>query len=29
VDLKFDVPRLREDMQSKTAKLMDKTFKKI
>tara|TARA_R110000803_G_scaffold100796_1_gene168855 strand:+ start:5890 stop:6249 length:360 start_codon:yes stop_codon:yes gene_type:complete len=28
VDLKFDVPRLREDMQSKTAKLMDKTFKK-
>ena len=29
VDLKFDVTRLREDMQSKTAKLMDKTFKKI
>jgi len=29
VDLKFDVPRLREEMQSKTSKLMDKTFKKI
>jgi hypothetical protein len=29
VDLKFDVPRLREDMQSKTTKLMNKTFKKI
>ena len=29
VDLKFDVPQLRDDMQSKTAKLMDKTFKKI
>ena len=29
VDLKFDVPRLKEDMQSKTSKLMDKTFKKI
>jgi hypothetical protein len=28
VDLKFDVPRLREDMQSKTSKLMDKTFRK-
>lgn len=28
VDLKFDVPRLREDMQSKTTKLMDKTFRK-
>jgi len=29
VDLKFDVPRLRDDMQSRTSKLMDKTFKKI
>ena len=29
VDLKFDVPRLREDMESKTSKLLDKTFKKI
>jgi divalent metal cation (Fe/Co/Zn/Cd) transporter len=28
VDLKFDVTRLREDMQSKTTKLMDKTFRK-
>ena len=28
VDLKFDVPRLREDMQNKTSKLMDKTFRK-
>ena len=29
VDLKFNVPQLRNDMQSKTSKLMDKTFKKI
>ena len=29
VDLKFDVPRLKEDMESKTSKLLDKTFKKI
>ena len=27
VDLKFDVPRLKEDMQSKTSRLMNKTFK--
>lgn len=29
VDLKFDVPKLKEDMQSKTSKLMEKTFKTI
>jgi hypothetical protein len=29
VDIKFDVSRLRNDMQSKTSKLMDKTFKKV
>ena len=29
VDLKFDVPRLKKDMESKTSKLLDKTFKKI
>ena len=28
VDLKFDVMRLRSDMESKTAKILDKTFKK-
>jgi hypothetical protein len=28
VDLKFDVARLRSDMESKTAKILDKTFKK-
>ena len=28
VDLKFDVPRLKEDMESKTSKLLDKTFRK-
>jgi hypothetical protein len=27
VDLKFDVPRLKQDMESKTSKLMKKTFK--
>jgi hypothetical protein len=28
VDLKFDVPRLKADMQSKTARILDKTFSK-
>ena len=28
VDIKFDVSRLRSDMESKTAKILDKTFKK-
>lgn len=28
VDLKFDIPRLKLDIQSKTAKILDKTFKK-
>ena len=28
VDLKFDVARLRTDMENKTAKILDKTFKK-
>lgn len=28
VDLKFDVARLRADMESKTAKILDRTFKK-
>jgi hypothetical protein len=27
VDLKFDVPKLKEDMESKTSALMKKTFK--
>lgn len=27
VDLKFDVPKLKQDMESKTSKLMNKTFK--
>ena len=29
VDIKFDVSRLRSDMESKTDKLLSKTFKKI
>ena len=29
VDLKFDVPRLKADMESKTAVILNKTFKKI
>lgn len=29
VDLKFDVPRLKADMEVKTAQILDKTFKKI
>jgi hypothetical protein len=28
VDLKFDVPRLKADMQSKTARILDRTFSK-
>ena len=28
VDLKFDVPRLKKDMESRTSLLMSKTFKK-
>jgi hypothetical protein len=28
VDIKFDVPRLKKDMESRTSKLLDKTFKK-
>ena len=27
VDLKFDVSKLKKDMESKTSKLMNKTFK--
>ena len=27
VDLKFDIPKLKTDMESKTNKLLDKTFK--
>jgi hypothetical protein len=28
VDMKFDIPALKQDMESKTSLLMDKTFKK-
>lgn len=28
IDLKFDVPKLRADMESKTAKILNKTFNK-
>ena len=28
VDLKFDIPKLKKDMESKTSSLMAKTFKK-
>ena len=28
VDLKFDIPRLKKDMESRTSLLMSKTFKK-
>ena len=27
VDLKFDIPKLKRDMESKTSKLLEKTFK--
>lgn len=28
VDIKFDVPRLKDDMENKTAKVLNRTFKK-